>query len=77
MGAANAGAGAGFACAAKKAVIKFMACSAADDNGMVTVCAVGPERPRDLDMDGPVSLTPLKSGMLGGWYFVASPAAYK
>ena len=73
IGAVNARAGAGFICAAKKAVIMFMACSAVDEDGPATVCAVGPERPRDLDMDSPASLTPSKSGMLEGWYFVDSP----
>ena len=57
----------------KKGVIMFMACSAVDEDGPATVYAVGPECPHDLDMDSPASLTPSKSGMLEGWYFVDSP----
>jgi hypothetical protein len=69
-------AGAGFACEAKKAIIMFIACSVAED-GSTTVCDMGPECPRDFNMENPVLLIPSKSEMLGGWYFVASPAAYK
>ena len=74
---ATARAGAGFICAEKNTVIMFMACSAMDGDGLATVCGVGPEHPRDLDMDSPASLTPWKSGMLAGWYLVVSPVAYK
>jgi hypothetical protein len=74
-GAANAGAADALACAVKKAVIRSMAFSAAVEDGPALVCTVGPVRPRDLDMDGPAPRAPSKSGMLGGLYFVASPAA--
>lgn len=66
--------------AAKKADIIESACSAADDEGTtaeVVGCEDGPARPRDRDIEMLPSCTPSKSGMLGGWYFVASPAACK
>ena len=72
IGAVNTRVGADLICVAKKAVIMFMACSAVDEDGPATVCAVGPECPCNLDIDSLASLTPSKSGMLGGWYFIAS-----
>src|ERR1700676_1768784 len=74
VGAAGTNAGA-LACTAKKAVIRFIACSVTIKDP-AKVCTTGPVRPCDLDIDCPVQWAPSKSGMLGGLYFVASPAAY-
>ena len=62
--------------AVKKADTKDMACSAADDDALAGTVCDGPARPRALDVEAVPSCTPSKSGIFGGKYFVASPAAY-
>jgi hypothetical protein len=74
VGAAGTNAGA-LACTAKKAIIRFIACSITVEDP-AEVCTMGPVHPHDLDIDCPVPWAPSKLGMLGGLYFVASPAAY-